>query len=59
MSQDYTQYTIDNYILKITGVFNYDKDFQKKAYEATYEELQFSEDSEKFSKDFFFFDFIF
>ena len=54
MSQDYTQYTIDNYILKITGVFNYDKDFQKKAYEATYEELQFSEDSEKFSKDFFY-----
>jgi hypothetical protein len=54
MNQDYTQYTIDNYILKITGVFNYDKDFYKKATQANYEELQFSEDSEKFSKDFFY-----
>ena len=54
MNQDYTQYTIDNYILKITGVFNYDKDFYKKSTQANYEELVFSEDSEKFSKDFFY-----
>ena len=30
MNQDYTQFAIENYILKITGVFNYDKEFLKK-----------------------------
>ena len=54
MNQDYTQYSIENYILKITGVFNYNKDFLIKATQSDYQELQFSEDSEKFSKDFFY-----
>ena len=54
MTKDYTQFGIENYILKITGVFNYDKEFLKKAAKSNYEELQFSEDSEKFSKDFFY-----
>ena len=54
MTIDYTQFGIENYILKITGVFNYDKEFLKKAAKSNYEELQFSEDSEKFSKDFFY-----
>ena len=54
MNQDYTQYSIENYILKITGVFNYNKDFLIKATQSDYQELHFSEDSEKFSKDFFY-----
>ena len=54
MNQDYTQYSIENYILKITGVFNYNKDFLINATQSDYQELQFSEDSEKFSKDFFY-----
>jgi hypothetical protein len=54
MSQDYTQYTIDNYILKITGVFNYDKDFYEKAINSNYKELEFSEDTLKFTKDYFY-----
>ena len=54
MNQDYTQYTIDKYILKITGVFNYDKAFNKKALQSDFEELQFSEETLKFSKDYFY-----
>ncbi len=54
MTKDYTQFGIENYILKITGVFNYDKEFLKKAAKSNYEELQFSDDFEKFSKDFFY-----
>lgn len=57
MNQDYTQYSIENYILKITGVFNYNKEFLKKATQSNYQELKFSEDSEKFSKDYFYPDF--
>ncbi len=54
MTTDYTQFGIENYILKITGVFNYDTEFLKKAAKSNYEELQFLEDFEKFSKDFFY-----
>lgn len=54
MNQNYTQYSIENYILKITGVFNYNKDFLIKVTQSGYQELKFSEDSEKFSKDFFY-----
>ena len=54
MTKDYTQFAIENYILKITGVYNYDKEFLKKAAKSNYEELKFSDDFEKFSKDFFY-----
>ena len=54
MNQDYTRYTIDKYILKITGVFNYDKAFNIKALQSDFEELQFSEETLKFSKDYFY-----
>jgi hypothetical protein len=54
MTKDYTEYVIENYILKITGVFNYDKEFLKKAAKSNYEDLKFSDDFEKFSKDFFY-----
>lgn len=54
MNKDYTQFRIDNYILKITGIFNYDKEFIKKAVKSNYKELEFSDDFEKFSKDFFY-----
>ena len=54
MKQDYTQYSIENYILKITGVFNYDKELFEKATKSNYKELKFSDDFEKFSKDFFY-----
>ncbi len=54
MSKDYSQFGIENYILKITGVFNYDKEFLKKAAKSNYEELKFLDDFEKFSKDFFY-----
>ena len=54
MIKDYTHFKIENYILKITGVFNIDKEFLKKANKSGYQELKFSEDFEKFSKDFFY-----
>lgn len=54
MNQDYTQYSIENYILKITGVFNYDKDFYEKAINSNYKELKFPDDTLKFSKDYFY-----
>ena len=54
MNKDYTQFRIENYILKITGIFNYDKEFIKKAVKSNYKELEFSNDFEKFSKDFFY-----
>ena len=54
MNQDYTQFGIENYILNITGVFNYDKEFLKKVAKSNYEDLTYSEDFEKFSKDFFY-----
>lgn len=54
MKQDYTQFGIENYILKITGVFNYDDEFLKKANKSDYQEFQFPADFEKFSKDYFY-----
>lgn len=54
MNQDYTQFGIENYILKITGVFNYDNEFLKKATQSNYQEFQFPADFEKFSKDYFY-----
>lgn len=54
MSQDYTQYTIKNYILKITGVFKYDKDFYDKALNSNYQELKYDETSLGYYKDYFY-----
>jgi hypothetical protein len=36
MTKDYTQFGIENYLLKITGVFKYDKEFCKKAIASGY-----------------------
>ena len=57
MTQDYTQYSIENYILKITGVFNYDKEFYGKAINSNYKELEFDETSLGYYKDYFYPDF--
>jgi hypothetical protein len=54
MTKDYTQFAIENYILKITGVFKYDKKFYNKAIESGYSELIFTEELVKFSKDYFY-----
>ena len=54
MTKDYTQYGIENYILKITGVFKYDKKFYNKAISSGYNELVFTEELVKFSKDYFY-----
>lgn len=51
---DYTQFEISNYILKITGVFNYDSKFAQKALNSGYKNLIFSENEEKFNKDYFY-----
>jgi hypothetical protein len=57
MTQDYTQYSIENYILKITGVFNYDKEFSKKAKNSSYENLKYRKDDLIYYKDYFYPDF--
>ena len=54
MKADYTHYAIENYILKISGVFNYNKSFKATAIQNKYEELKFSESNVNFCKDFFY-----
>lgn len=54
MRHDYTQFTIENYILKITGVFNYTPSFYATALKNSYEPLLFSESNVNFCKDFFY-----
>ena len=54
MNQDYTQYGIENYILKISGVFNYTSTFYATALKNSYEPLVFSESNVNFCKDFFY-----
>jgi hypothetical protein len=57
MNQDYTQYTIDNYILKIIGVFKYDTKFINKALLSDYTEIEYDEELIKDYKDYFYPDF--
>lgn len=57
MNQDYTQYSIDNYILKIVGVFNYENNFLNKSLKYGYRELVYTADEIKDYKDFFYPDF--
>ena len=54
MTKDYSEFAIENYILKITGVFNYDNSFKATAIQNNYEELKFSESNVNFCKDFFY-----
>ena len=57
MTKDYTQFGIENYILKITGVFNYDKDFLKKAKNSDYIDLKYINEDLNYFKDYFYPDF--
>ena len=57
MNKDYTQFGIENYILKITGVFNYDKDFLKKAKNSDYIDLKYINEDINYFKDYFYPDF--
>ena len=54
MNQDYTQYSIDNYILKIVGVFKYDKKFIEKALKSNYSEIKYNEELLGYYKDYFY-----
>ena len=54
MIQDYTSYKIENYILKITGVFNYDKNFIAKSSKHSYNDLIYSKDELSGYKDYFY-----
>ena len=54
MDIDYTQFEVSNYILKITGIFNYDDSFAIKAIQHNYKNLVFSDHEEKFNKDYFY-----
>lgn len=57
MNQDYTQYSIDNYILKIVGVFKYDKKFIEKALKSNYSEIKYNEELLGYYRDYFYPDF--
>jgi hypothetical protein len=50
----YSQFEIKDYILKITGVFNYDKKLLKKAESSGYKKIEFSEKELSFNKDYFY-----
>lgn len=54
MNQDYTQYSIDNYILKIVGVFKYDKKFIEKALKSNYSEIEYNDELLGYYKDYFY-----
>ena len=54
MVQDYTSYKIENYILKITGVFNYNKKFIAKSSKHGYNDLIYSKDELSGYKDYFY-----
>ena len=57
MNQDYTQYLIDNYILKIVGVFKYEKKFIENALKSNYSELKYNDELLGYYKDYFYPDF--
>lgn len=57
MKQNYTNYKIENYILKITGVFNYDNNFISKSEKQNYEEIKYSTSELDGFKDYFYPDF--
>lgn len=57
MTKDYTQFAIKNYILKITGIFNYDKGFLKKAKNSDYIDLKYEKEGVNYFKDYFYPDF--
>jgi hypothetical protein len=52
-----TTISVRNYILKITGVFNYNSAFEKKALQSGYQFLEYTEDEVSAFKDFFYPDF--
>ena len=57
MNHDYTQYLIDNYILKIVGVFKYEKNFIENALKSNYSELKYNDELLGYYKDYFYPDF--
>ena len=57
MNHDYTQYLIDNYILKIVGVFKYEKKFIENALKSNYSELKYNDELLGYYKDYFYPDF--
>ena len=57
MNQDYTRYSIDNYILKIVGVFKYNKKFIEKALKFNYSEIKYNDELLGYYKDYFYPDF--
>ncbi len=54
MTIDYTQHEVSNYILKITGVFNYNSGFINKAILSNYAELCFEEVLLDYYKDYYY-----
>jgi hypothetical protein len=57
MTTDYTQFKVNNYVLKITGVFNHDSEFLKKALISGYKNLEYTQRQLDFNKDYFYPDF--
>lgn len=57
MIKDYTTFNIENYILKLTGLFNYDKAFIEKALNSGYQELKYTNSDLEGFKDYFYPDF--
>lgn len=57
MTKDYTIFKIENYILKLTGLFNYDKSFFEKALNSGYQELKYNDSDLEGFKDYFYPDF--
>jgi len=57
INHDYTHYLIDNYILKIVGVFKYEKKFIENALKSNYSELKYNDELLGYYKDYFYPDF--
>ena len=54
MQITYNNITLNNYILKITGIFNYNKEFISKSSKNGYKQLEFTEKELIFNKDYFY-----
>ena len=52
-----TTITVSNYILKITGVFNFNSAFEKKAIQSGYQFLEYTANEVNTYKDFYYPDF--
>jgi hypothetical protein len=54
MNLNYKDLSISNYIIKVTGVFNYNSAFKSKALDSGYQNLLFTEEQTRFFKDYFY-----